>query len=134
VSRLAAPVGVTGVMARSTGSNPPGALPPARRRTDAARQISEVRAGRALRPVPGSSEAKEAPAGAKGESELRDVVDDAWEGLAARIDDLLGSGRLLDRGLVVELARFLDQAGPAVDAYEQLLARVAAAGEAAGEG
>jgi hypothetical protein len=134
VSRLAAPVGVTGVMARSTGSNPSGTLPPARRRTDAARQISEPRAGRALRPVPGSSEAAEASARHRAESELRDVVDDAWEGLAARIDDLLGSGRLLDRGLVVELARFLDQAGPAVDAYEQLLARVAAAGDAAGEG
>jgi hypothetical protein len=85
--------------------------------------------------VPDSSEAEGASAGDRGESELRDVVDDAWEGLAARIDALLGSGRLLDRGLVVELARFLDQAGPAVDAYEQLLARVAAAaGDAVGEG
>lgn len=66
--------------------------------------------------------------------ELREVIDEAWEGLFARIDRLLASGRLLDRHLVVDLARFLDQAGPAVDAYEQLLARVAAADDGVGEG
>lgn len=67
------------------------------------------------------------------EPELRKVIDDAREGLFARIDRLLGSGRLLDRHLVVDLARFLEQAGPAVDAYEQLVARVAAADDAVGE-
>lgn len=71
--------------------------------------------------------------GGASEPELRKVIDEAREGLFARIDGLLGSGRLLDRHLVVDLARFLEQAGPAVDAYEQLVARVAAADDALGE-
>lgn len=132
MSRLASREGVTGMMTRSAGSTPSG-LPPLGGRAGASRPVSEASPGR---PWPAAAPpCPDEPAwrNGTGEPDLRDIIDEAREGLFARIDRLLGSGRLLDRHLVVDLARFLNQAGPAVDAYEQLLARVAAADDDAGE-
>lgn len=115
-------------MTRGTGPAPPGKLPPLGSRSGATRPPVLDTTDAVPRPSPAPGTGAET-----GESELRGVIDDAWEGLAVRIDRLLGSGCLLDRRLVVDLARFLDHAGPAVDAYEQLLSRVAAADATAGE-
>ncbi len=133
MSRLASREGVTGMMTRSAGSTPSG-LPPLGGRAGASRPVSETSPGR---PWPAATPpCPDDPAwrSGTGEPDLRDIIDEAREGLFVRIDRLLGSGRLLDRHLVVDLARFLNQAGPAVDAYEQLLARVAAADDGVGEG
>lgn len=82
-------------------------------------------------PQPGSSlERTEADLS---EIELREVVERAWRALSEIVDRLIGSGRLLEREVIVDLARFLESAMPAVRAHERLVLRLrdAALAEAA---
>jgi hypothetical protein len=55
-------------------------------------------------------------------SELRLVVQQAWQGLCSIVDRTIASGRFFDRGVLIELGRWLDTAMPAVRAYERLMA------------
>jgi hypothetical protein len=57
------------------------------------------------------------------DAELRNEVERAWARVSTLVDGLIGSGRLIDRDLLLDLARFLETAMPAVAAYERLLAR-----------
>ena len=58
-----------------------------------------------------------------GGAQLRDQVERAWNEVSDFIDRIIGSGRMLDRETLLDLARFLESAMPAVDAYERLVAR-----------
>lgn len=58
------------------------------------------------------------------DGELRRVVERASGVMASLVDRVIGSGRLLDREFIVDLARFVESAMPAVRAYEQLVARM----------
>lgn len=58
------------------------------------------------------------------DAELRDVAERAWERLSSIIDEMIGSGRLFDRELLIDLARFLENMMPAVRAYESLVGRI----------
>ena len=58
-----------------------------------------------------------------GEAQLRQEVERAWAEVSSIIDRLIGSGRMLDRDVLLDLARFLESAMPAVAAYERLVAR-----------
>ena len=58
-----------------------------------------------------------------GEAQLRQEVERAWAEVSSIIDRLIGSGRMLDREVLLDLARFLESAMPAVAAYERLVAR-----------
>lgn len=58
------------------------------------------------------------------DGELREVVERAWRVLSEIIDRIIGSGRLLDREVIVDLARFLESAMPAVRAHERLVLRL----------
>ena len=64
-----------------------------------------------------------APAGELGEAQLREEVERAWAEVSSFIDRIIGSGRMLDRDVLLDLARFLESAMPAVAAYERLVAR-----------
>ena len=64
-----------------------------------------------------------APVGELGEAQLREEVERAWAEVSSFIDRLIGSGRMLDRDVLLDLARFLESAMPAVAAYERLVAR-----------
>ncbi|MDQ3573865.1 MAG: hypothetical protein M3378_02340 [Actinomycetota bacterium] len=70
------------------------------------------------------------------EAELRDVVERSWARLSLLVDRMIGSGRLFDREVLIDLARFLENAMPAVRAYERLVghARDAAIETSGGEG
>lgn len=57
------------------------------------------------------------------EVELREVVERAWRALSEIVDRIIGSGRLLEREVIVDLARFLESAMPAVRAHERLVLR-----------
>ena len=59
-----------------------------------------------------------------GEVQLRAHVEAAWAEVSDHIDRLVGSGRMLERNTLIDLARFLESAMPAVGAYERLVARV----------
>ena len=59
-----------------------------------------------------------------GEAQLRAHVEAAWAEVSDHIDRLVGSGRMLKRDTLIDLARFLESAMPAVGAYERLVARV----------
>lgn len=67
------------------------------------------------------------------DGELREVVERAWRALSEIVDRIIGSGRLLEREVIVDLARFLESAMPAVRAHERLVLRLrdAALAEAA---
>ena len=58
-----------------------------------------------------------------GEAQLRAHVEAAWAEVSDHIDRLVGSGRMLERDTLIDLARFLESAMPAVDAYERLVAQ-----------
>lgn len=58
------------------------------------------------------------------DAQLREQVERAWAQVSILVDRLIGSGQLIDRELLLDLARFLESAMPAVVAYERLLARV----------
>ena len=58
------------------------------------------------------------------EAQLRDVVERAWSRLASLLDRLIATGRRLDRDLLLDLAHFLENAWPAVRAYERLVRKV----------
>ena len=64
-----------------------------------------------------------APAGELGEAQLREEVERAWSEVSSFVDRIIGSGRMLDREVLLDLARFLESAMPAVAAYERLVAR-----------
>ena len=64
-----------------------------------------------------------APAGELGEAQLREEVERAWAEVSSFVDRIIGSGRMLDREVLLDLARFLESAMPAVAAYERLVAR-----------
>lgn len=57
------------------------------------------------------------------DAQLREQVERAWAQVSTLVDGLIGSGQLIDRELLLDLARFLESAMPAVVAYERLLAR-----------
>jgi hypothetical protein len=63
-------------------------------------------------------------AGDMHDAQLREEVERAWSKVSVLIDRLIGSGQLIDRELLLDLARFLESAMPAVVAYERLLARI----------
>jgi len=58
------------------------------------------------------------------DGELREVVERSWRALSEIVDRIIGSGRLLDREVIVDLARFLESAMPAVRAHERLVLRL----------
>ncbi len=62
-------------------------------------------------------------AGELGEAQLREHVERAWAEVSSIVDRIIGSGRMLDREVLLDLARFLESAMPAVAAYERLVAR-----------
>jgi hypothetical protein len=66
----------------------------------------------------GPDEAVELP-----DAQLREEVERAWAQVSTMVDRLIGSGQLIDRELLLDVARFLESAMPAVVAYERLLAR-----------
>jgi enamine deaminase RidA (YjgF/YER057c/UK114 family) len=68
----------------------------------------------------GGDELAEAP---PGDTQLREQVEQAWADISAIVDRIIGSGRMLDRDLLLDMARFLESAMPAVGAYERLVAR-----------
>lgn len=61
--------------------------------------------------------------GELGEAQLRQQVVLAWTEVSSFVDRIVGSGRMLDREVLLDLARFLESAMPAVGAYERLVAR-----------
>jgi hypothetical protein len=70
--------------------------------------------------TPGATDEMEAqPA----DTQLREQVEQAWTEISAIVDRIIGSGRMLDRDLLLDMARFLESAMPAVGAYERLVAR-----------
>ncbi len=58
-----------------------------------------------------------------GEAQLRQEVERAWAEVSSIVDRIIGSGRMLDREVLLDLARFLESAMPAVAAYERLVGR-----------
>ena len=62
-------------------------------------------------------------AGELGEAQLREHVERAWAEVSGLVDRIIGSGRMLDRETLLDLARFLESAMPTVSAYERLVAR-----------
>lgn len=58
------------------------------------------------------------------DGELREVVERAWRALSEIVDRIIGSGRLLEREVIIDLARFLESAMPAVRAHERLVLRL----------
>ena len=70
----------------------------------------------------GAEVAPTSPDGDVGVAQLREHVERAWGELSGVVDRILGSGRKLDREVLLNLARFLEAAGPVVEAYEGLVA------------
>ncbi len=72
---------------------------------------------------PAGAEVTPPVAGEPGEAQLREQVERAWAEVSGFVDRIIGSGRMLDRDTLLDLARFLESAMPAVGAYERLVAR-----------
>jgi len=74
-------------------------------------------------PTPRQPEVAGPAAGELGEAQLREHVERAWAEVSTLVERIIGSGRMLDRETLLDLARFLESAMPAVSAYERLVAR-----------
>ena len=61
---------------------------------------------------------------AVGAHDLRDAVGRAWAEMMGVVDAMLSAGRLPHRDVIVDMARFLDSAMPAVRAYERAALRL----------
>ena len=59
------------------------------------------------------------------DAQLRQVVERSWGRLASIVDGMIGKGQLLSRDVLIDMARFLENAMAAVQAYERLVAGVA---------
>ena len=65
------------------------------------------------------------------EAELRELLVRAWTKVSTLVGGLLSSGHPIPREVLLDIARFLESAEPAVAAYDRLLAVLEAEGDVA---
>lgn len=65
------------------------------------------------------------------EAELRELLVRAWAKVSTLVGGLLSSGHPIPREVLLDIARFLESAEPAVAAYDRLLAVLEADGDLA---
>lgn len=65
------------------------------------------------------------------EAELRELLVRAWAKVSTLVGGLLSSGHPIPREVLLDIARFLESAEPAVAAYDRLLAVLEVEGDVA---
>ena len=65
------------------------------------------------------------------EAELRELLVRAWAKVSTLVGGLLSSGHPIRREVLLDIARFLESAEPAVAAYDRLLAVLEVEGDVA---